>query len=449
MLTRSIGAEPSSGGTSVSSPPSLSKPPSARRSSFAYGALLVFCFLYFYRPEDFIPGVGFIPMAKISGILAFLGLIAGVAAQGKIVMPKAIKFLFVLLVQMVLTIPFAIWRGGAADTVFNKFSKTVVTAILVSMVVASLRELRQLLWIQTSAVAVVSFFSVLVNHQQEGRLEGIQKGILENPNDLALNIAIVFPLCIAFMLHARGLKKAMWIIGMMFMLLAVVLTYSRGGLLALIICLGFSLWEYGLKGKRYYMIGVAALVALVGLSVFIVSSRYRARIESIVMGNIAGSHDKGSMEARKAVLIKSIVLSFEHPLFGVGPGNFPVIDKGWVVAHNTYTELSAEGGILALVLFILALRSAFKNVAEARKSEKYETDPDYRLFTQALFAGLAAYVVGGCFASTEYNLYPYIMIGYTCVLVRLGQPIATVGKGKLFSKLAYAGARKPRPVWSR
>ena len=448
MLTRAWGSERSSRSTSAPISWERSAEPSGRRSSFAYGALVVFCFLYFYRPEDFIPGVGMIPMAKISGILAFLGLLVGIAAQGKIRMPKAIKFLFVLLVQMILTIPFAVWRGGAADTVFNKFSKTVITAILVSMVVASLRELRQLLWIQTSAVAAVSFFSVLLNHRQEGRLQGIQKGILENPNDLALNIAIVFPLCIAFMLHARGFKKAIWVVSMLFMLVAVVMTYSRGGLLALTVCLGFSLWEYGLKGKRYYMVGVAGFVALVGLGIFIANSHYRARIESIVLGNIEDSHDKGSLAARQELLKKSIVLTFQHPLFGVGPGNFPVVDRGWVVAHNTYTELSAEGGILALVLFLLALRSAFKNVSQARKSEKYRTDPDYRLFTQALFAGMVAYVVGGCFASTEYNLYPYLMIGYTCVLVRLGQPIATTGD-RLYSKVAYAGAGRPRPAWSR
>ena len=447
MLTRSTGSGVE-GGFATTTAAKFSDL-SRHRNSFAYGALVVFCFLYFYRPEDFIPGTEYIPMAKISGVLAFLGLIAGVAAQGKVKMPKAIKFLVVLLFQMVLTIPFALWRGGAADTVFNKFSKTVVTAILVSMVVVSLRQLRQLLWIQTSAVVLVSFVSVLLRHQHDGRLTGVQKGMLENSNDLALNIAIVFPLCIAFMLHARGLRKALWIIGMMFMLVAVVMTYSRGGLLALIICGGFSLYEYGLKGKRRYFIGVAALIALIGLGIIAASPNYRTRVASIVMGNIEGSHDKGSLGARKELLKRSIVLSLQHPLFGVGPGNFPIVDSGWTVAHNTYTELSAEAGILALILFLMALGSAFKNVAEARKSEKYQTDPDYRLFTQALFAGMAAYVVGGCFASTEYNLYPYLMIGYTCVLVRLGQPIVEKGKEKVLSKAAFAGAGKPRPVWGR
>jgi O-antigen ligase len=447
MLTRSIASGTQDGIAAATVPTKLDL--SRQGNSFAYGALVVFCFLYYYRPEDFIPGLDYIPMAKISGILAFLGLIAGVLAQGKVRMPNAIKFLLALLFQMVLTIPFAIWRGGAADTVFNKFSKTVITAILVSLVVVSLRQLRQLLWIQTSAVVVVSIAAVLLRHQRDGRLEGFGYGVLQNSNDLALNIVIVLPLCAAFILHARGLKKAVWIIATVLMLVAVEMTYSRGALLALIICGSFSLYEYGIKGKRRYLIAIAVLIALIGLGIVVVSSNYRARVESIVLGNIEGSHDKNSREARLELLKKSIVVSLQHPLFGVGPGNFKILDNGWAVAHNTYTELSAEGGVLSLVFFLLALRAAFKNISEAKRSGKYKSDPEFRLFTQALFAGMTTLVVGGCFGSLEYNLYPFLMIGYTCALVRLAGEPSKRAEQRFLSKTAVAGANRPRPVWGR
>ena len=188
---------------------------------------------------------------------------------------------------------------------------------------------------------------------------------------------------------------------------------------------------------------------MIGLGIVAVSSKYRARVESIVMGNIEGSHDKNSREARLKLLKASIKLSLEHPLFGIGPGNFKVVDSGWTVAHNTYTELSAEGGVLALVFFLLALRAAFKNISIARRSERYQSDPDYRLFTQALFAGMTALIVGGCFASLEYNLFPFLMIGHTCVLVRLAGESPEKREEKLLSKAAVAGAGRPRPVWAR
>jgi hypothetical protein len=37
------------------------------RRPFVYGALVTFSVLYYFRPEDFIPGLNYIPMARIAG----------------------------------------------------------------------------------------------------------------------------------------------------------------------------------------------------------------------------------------------------------------------------------------------------------------------------------------------------------------------------------------------
>jgi len=414
--------------------------------------LVAFSWLYYYRPEDFIPGLSYIPMAKITGLLGLVALLVGMA-DGKTKVPPAVKFLWLLVLQMAICVPFAIWRGGAFSTVMDKFSKTAVVAMLISMAVVTVKELRKLLWIQVSAVALVVFFSILLRHTKDGRLEGIQKSILENPNDLAINIAISFPLGLAFLLRARGFKKVIWAIGLAFMALGIVLTYSRSGLMAFILSLGVCVWEYGIKGKRRYIVWVTAVLLLGGLGLALTSSHYRARVESILAGNIEGSGDKGSLEARKALLKKSIMVAVTHPLFGVGPGCFVLVDKGWVVAHNTYTELAAEAGFPAILLFLLALRAALKNVALVKKSAKYRDDPEFRIFTQALGAGLVAYLMGACFASTEYNLYPYFLIGYTCAMVRIvGQTLPVQRQGnqeQRLRKLTYDRFPRPQPSWSR
>jgi O-antigen ligase len=422
------------------------------RRPFVYGSLVVFSWLYYYRPEDFIPGLDYIPMAKIAGIIGLVALIIGMVGGGKANVPRAVKFLWLLLVQMALCVPFAIWRGGAFATVFEKFDKGVIVAMLISMAVVTVAELRKLLWIQVSAIAFVTFFSIILGHSRDGRLEGIQKSILENPNDLAINIAISFPLGVAFMLQARGLRKTLWGIGLMFMALGIVLTYSRSGLLALILSLAICVWEYGIKGKRHRIVVITAVALIVGLGAALSSAHYRARVESILLGNIEGSHDKGSLDARKELLKKSIVLAVTHPIFGVGPGCFVLVDRNWVVAHNSYTELAAEAGFPALIFFLLAIWAALKNIAKARKSRQYQEDAEFRLFTQALWAGLMAYLMGAFFASTEYNLYPYFMVGYTCAMVRIiSQPLA-LGQGskdQSSEKATYESVPRPQPIWSR
>ncbi len=71
--------------------------------------------------------------------------------------------------------------------------------------------------------------------------------------------------------------------------------------------------------------------------------------KSLVQGNISGSGDLGSWKLARTLLKQSISMAFHHPLFGVGPGNFPVVTGEWRVAHNSYTELAAEAGFPALV----------------------------------------------------------------------------------------------------
>lgn len=428
---------------------------SLKRRPFVFGALVVFFYLYYYRPEDFIRPLGYIPMARITGVLGFGALLLGMMGGDKVKVPIAIKILWLLLLQMTLCIPLALWRGKAFLTTYDKYAKGVVVAMIISMAVVKAWELWRLLWIQVSAVALVTIASILLRHyNQEGRLSGIQESILSNPNDLAINIAISFPLGLAFMLHARSpFKKAVWAVALAFMAVGVVLTASRSGLLALIIIVIVCVWIYGVKGKRRALVVSTILALMLGLAVALSIAHYRARVESIFMGNVEGSGDKGSLEARKALLKLSVVTALTHPLFGVGPGCFPLVDATWKVAHNAYTELAAEAGIPALVLFLLAMGSAFKNIAQVRKSDLYRDDLEFKLFTQAVWAGLLGYLVGSCFASTEYNLYPYFVIGYTCAMVRIVGVADSVKENQEYdlarSKPVYANGRKPQLSWIR
>jgi len=290
------------------------------------------------------------------------------------------------------------------------------------------------------------------------RLEGVLGGIFENPNDLAINIAINWPLCLTFFFFTRSVvKKLFWLICLLGMLYAVVATYSRSGLIAMIVSVLVCLWEFGVRGKRFPMIIVAGVIGIVGLGVAISTPNYVARVESLFRGNIEGSGDKGSLEARRELLKESIRLSFQHPLFGVGPGNFPAATESWRVTHNTYTELSAEGGFPALILFVMILGLAFRNVRRVRKTKQYGRSREIQLFTSAMWAGLAAYVVGAAFASTEYQLFPYFMVAYTSVLYRLASPpVQEAESRKSSSQLDQNGrreqrdeARKPAFAWNR
>ncbi len=399
------------------------------RKSLAYRALVLFSYVYFVRPEDFIPGLSYIPIGKITGGLALFALIFGPRPKDRERLPTELKVLALLLVHMLVAMVFASWHGGAFDMVVNRFSKGVIVAFLIYLVVSKIDELRKLLVIQATTIALVAIASVVVHHTQDGRLMGIQKGILENPNDLAINIVISFPLCLAFLLASKGaVSKVFWSFSMLVMFYAVIATYSRSGLIALVITCMICFWEFIVKAKRTALLVGILVVGVAGVGMVLATPSYMTRVRSIFQGNIAGSKDKGSLEARKQLLLESLSLTVRHPLFGVGPGGFPAMSGTWQPTHNTYTGLSSESGLPGVILFAAVMFMSLHKTKKVQKLPGYLADADLRLWNSALRAGMAAYIVGAMFATTEYNLFQYFIVGYICVLYKVAsQPTEQKG----------------------
>jgi hypothetical protein len=90
-----------------------------------------------------------------------------------------------------------------------------------------------------------------------------------------------------------------------------------------------------------------------------------------------------------------------------------------------------------------------------RKTDQYEASKEIQLFASAMWAGLAAYIVGAAFASTEYQLFPYFMVAYTSVLYRLASPTIQEAEGlprnsqRAGRREVHDEARKPEFAWNR
>jgi O-Antigen ligase len=404
----------------------------------AYRALVIFSFFYFFRPEDLVPGLSFVPVEKIIGGIAFVALFFGIRSRssfGK--WPRELKLLAGLLFWQALCVPFSFYISGALAVVVEKCTKALIVALLVGLVVESVSQVRRLMLIQASAVALMTFVSVLI--YKGGRMGGVLGGVFDNPNDLAMNIALNFPLCLMFLLLAKNpITKLLWFGGILVMARGLMLTYSRSGFVAIGVAVIFSLWEFGIRNKRHFLLGAAAFCALALL--IIGPQSYGDRLKSIFSDDVQVYGD--AKEARMELLQKSLVATATRPLFGVGPGQFSSYTGLWRVTHNTYTELSAECGIPALILFLLVIRECFKNLARIRATALYQADPDIRMYTSALWAGFASYLAGAFFASTAYQLFPYFMVGYTTALCRLTSDTPPVDAAPVSAKRKWGSLSK-------
>lgn len=373
--------------------------------------VLAFFVVYCARPEDWIPGVSHLHLAKLVGAMA---LVAFALSMGQLKegLPKETWFLIFLLVQLGLASLFSpVWKGGAFATTLG-FAKLVLIIVVMAMAVTSVARLRRLILVQTSCVGLVAAISIMASRVVEGRMEGALNGVYQNPNDLAIVIVLTLPFCLVFLFRGRGvIRKAGWSLAALVMTYALFRTGSRAGLIALLIMGALCLWDFGVKQGRKYLL-IVAVVALAVMFVF-AGHRIMQRFSntSEFQGNEAAYQ---SAQMRKQLFFKSLRITFEYPLFGIGPGNFPVVSGVWEETHNVYTQFGAEGGLPALVLFLMIYWRAFKNIREAK--ERLPGESEAAMLANATRAGLAAFAIAGFFYPDAYQFFLYFAFGYTTTL---------------------------------
>jgi putative inorganic carbon (HCO3(-)) transporter len=320
---------------------------------------------------------------------------------------------------------------------------------LMVMAVNTATRLRRLLLIQGASVAVISAVAVWKGHMLGGRLAGVLNGNYSNPNDLALAIVISLPLCLALLFRSRTIPaKVAWSVAALVMAYAVFLTGSRGGFLALAVTTSVCLWEFAIRGRRSYLL---VIVVLLGVVLCISSgTMLRDRLKGTFDSEDDAASAYGSAEERQHLFWRSLEVTAEHPLFGIGPGNFPIISGSWRVTHNSYTQMSSEGGMPALVLYVVILWAGFRNIKKTKRLSR--SNKDVKLFAGALHASLAGFVVGSLFASCAYQFFPYFLVAFTTVLLRIAKEQAARSVkdepiGRTIPEDSHAALPEPELFW--
>jgi len=376
----------------------------------AYAALLMFMLIYFVRPGDWIPGLWNVPLAKITGVLALLAVAISIRQFGQR-FPREVFFLFLLVGQLFIASLMApVWRGGAFLSTLG-FAKLLMIVPLMTITVTTLRRLRLLIFTQSISVSAISAVVIWKGHLLGGRLDGILGGNYGDPNDIALTIILVLPLCLGLLFLTRNLFwKLFWFISVIVMTYAVFLTGSRGGFVAFVVVTAVCLWEFAIRGRRRYLLLVTAAVSVILWQVAggMLAERLKGTFE--VKEGVSYS----SAQSRQQLFWRSIDITNEHPFFGVGPGNFEQVSGQWHTTHNSLTLMSSEGGIPALILYALILWSGFKNLRATIRLSPGRRESS--VLARALCASLAGYAVGSLFLSWSYMFLPYILVAYTTAL---------------------------------
>jgi O-antigen ligase len=150
---------------------------------------------------------------------------------------------------------------------------------------------------------------------------------------------------------------------------------------------------------------------LVTTFLFVAPRDYRSRLATT-------SDDLAT--ARIDDLKRSAFIALRHPVFGVGMDNYILYSNSNHVTHNAYTQVAAELGFPALVIYLFLLAGAMKSLKKVEKgSESTGNRERFYYLSIGLQASLIGFMASSFFASVAYFWYLYYLVGYAVCITRL------------------------------
>lgn len=417
--------------TEPESPPDTSAPPPSstsmgigpRRSGHvpSYIGLLLFTVVTYFRPQEFFPSLATVQLALFMALATLLVYLPSqLAIQGNVTERlREVNLLMLLTLLALLSIPFGISPPDALNA-FWEFMKAIIIFIVIVNVVFTTRRLKGMFLIALAVTCTLAIGAIndyrLGNLSVEGyRVSGIiTGGMFENPNDLGIHLAIMFPLLLSLALASRRIvMKVLYAVGTVLCLSASVVTFSRGNFLGIVA--GALVLALKLRRRRRFLVVVSVVVGVLTFGSLTPPS-YWIRVASIFDPSLDAF---GSSSMRGELLKQSFLVTLRHPIIGVGIGNFTLMSARSLVSHNSYTQIGAEVGAFALliyVMFIVAPLRRLKMIERETLTLKTPTDSWFYFLAVGLQASLVAYMVSSFFASVAFYFFVYYLVGYAVCL---------------------------------
>jgi len=243
-------------------------------------------------------------------------------------------------------------------------------------------------------------------------------GPIEDPNDFAYLVASVLPL-VGYLWSSEPSRRLLWAVCFVLLGAATLATLSRGALVGL-----GALAVWAVATRRVPLSGVllgAATLLSVGLLAFTIwAPLLEDRLDS--KGRIASAN----VGAREALWKGAIEMAADRPLTGVGPDAYPLLASQYVrdlplvlksrVVHNSYLEILAENGPLALLSFLAFLAGTWRALARSHLRAEQEDDIDLRRLSTALQGTMVIAIVSATFLSEQLTT-PFWLIGALAIVV--------------------------------
>ncbi|MEO7275688.1 MAG: O-antigen ligase family protein [Vicinamibacterales bacterium] len=278
-----------------------------------------------------------------------------------------------------------------------------------AFLIRTLRHVWILLIVSASALGYIAYevnFMYLASGYMGIYFNGY--GGMDN-NGAGLMLAIGIPMCI-FVYMGTG-RWWRWIFAALVPILlhAVLMTYSRGAMVALLVATPVIF----LRGRNKFQLLLAA-VAIAAIIPILAGPGIRARFFSINT-----YEDESSARLRFASWEAAYRISRDYPILGVGVRNANLFsaqygaDMVGRTIHSQYLQVLADNGYPGLLFYVSTLGAALISLRRVRRWSHDRDDSDGRMaYATAcgIESGLAVFCVGSLFLSLEVFELPYVLL---------------------------------------
>lgn len=292
----------------------------------------------------------------------------------------------------------------------------------------SVRKLKQLAWVVMLSQGYVAYdFNVSYyrgfNRVQEGGFAGLDNNCIA--------ISMVSCVGLAFFL---GLNAPKWwqqlaaLASALLMAHVVMFSYSRGGMLALILT---GLLAFVLIPKRPKHFAAFALAVLVGIRLAGPSVRER------FLTSFADPAERdASAESRLQLWSDCWDTMLRYPIAGVGPNHWGLIapEYGWPIGkqgHSLWLQVGAEMGVPALTVLALFYSLCATRLWPLARGRQHGVDPWLTDSARMVVSSLFGFMLSAQFVSLSGLEAPYYvaLIGAgTLKLASLSSPVAAAAQ---------------------